>query len=230
MKTERLEIAGLTTRVVGPDDAKLTVILLHGFGAPGDDLVSLAEYLDVPARFVFPEAPLELGGMYGDARAWWMLDLARLERELRSGNPHDRSVELPEGLPAARHQVSRLVDQVAARYATTDDRIVLGGFSQGAMVSLDVALHRDARLAGVVMMSGTLIAASEWEPRMNKLAGVPVFQSHGRADALLPFVVAESLRDKLKTAGALVEWHQFVGGHEIPAGVLAEFGRFLLAR
>ena len=230
MKIERLEIAGLTTRVVGHDSAKLTVILLHGFGAPGDDLVSLAEYLDLPARFVFPEAPLELGGMYGDARAWWMLDLSSLERELRSGNPHDRSAELPEGLPAARQQVSRFVDQVAARFATTDDRIVLGGFSQGAMVSLDVALHRDTRLAGVVMMSGTLIAASEWEPRMQKLAGVPVFQSHGRGDALLPFVVAESLRDKLKTAGALVEWHQFVGGHEIPAGVLAELGRFLLAR
>lgn len=230
MKIERLEIAGLTTRVVGHDDAKLTVILLHGFGAPGEDLVSLAEYLDLPARFVFPEAPLELGGMYGDARAWWMLDLSRLERELRSGDPHVRSAEIPEGLPAARQQVSRLVDQVAARFATTDDRIVLGGFSQGAMLALDVALHRDTRLAGVVMMSGTLIAASEWEPRMQKLAGLPVFQSHGRADALLPFVVAESLRDKLKAAGALVEWHQFVGGHEIPAGVLAELGRFLLAR
>jgi phospholipase/carboxylesterase len=230
VKIERLEIAGLTTRIVGRDDAKLTVILLHGFGAPGDDLVSLAQYLDIPARFVFPEAPLELGGMYGDARAWWMLDLSHLEAQLRSDNPHDRSAEIPEGLSAARDQVSRLVDQVAARFATTDDRIVLGGFSQGAMVSLDVALHRDARLAGVVMLSGTLIAESEWTPRMPKLAGVPVFQSHGRGDALLPFVVAETLRDKLKTAGALVEWHQFVGGHEIPAGVLAELGQFLLAR
>ena len=230
MKIERLEIAGLTTRIVGRDDAKLTVILLHGFGAPGDDLVSLAQYFDIPARFVFPAAPLPLGGMYGDARAWWMLDLARLEAQLRSGNPHDRSAELPDGLSAAREQVSRLVDQVAARFATTDDRIVLGGFSQGAMVSLDVALHRANRLAGVVLLSGTLIAESEWAPRMTKLAGVPVFQSHGRGDAMLPFVVAETLRDKLKAAGALVEWHPFVGGHEIPAGVLAELGTFLLAR
>lgn len=233
MKIERSEIAGLTTRIVdpaGPDAANLTVILLHGFGAPGDDLVDLARYLELPARFVFPEAPLELSGMYGDARAWWHLDLARLELELRSGSPHDRSAELPDGLPAARQQVSRLVDQLAARFATTDDRIVLGGFSQGAMLSLDVALHRDQRLAGIVLMSGTLIAESEWAPRMAKLAGVPVFQSHGRADALLPFSVAESLRDKMKTVGALVEWHPFVGGHEIPAGVLAELGTFLRAR
>ena len=230
MKIERLEIAGLTTRVVGPDDAKLTVILLHGFGAPGDDLVDLARYLEVPARFVFPEAPLELSGMYGDSRAWWLLDLARLEAELHSGNPHDRSAELPEGLPAAREQVSRLVDQVAARFATTSEQIVLGGFSQGAMVSLDVALHRGARLAGIVLMSGTLIAESEWAPRMAQLAGTPIFQSHGRGDALLPFAVAETLRDKLRTAGALVEWHQFLGGHEIPPGVLAELATFLRAR
>jgi phospholipase/carboxylesterase len=233
VKIERLEIAGLTTRIVepaGPDDAKLTVILLHGFGAPGDDLVDLGRYLEVPARFVFPEAPLELAGMYGDSRAWWLLDLARLEAELRTGTPHDRSSEMPEGLPAAREQVSRLVDQVAARFATKDERIVLGGFSQGAMLSLDVALHRTGRLAGIVLMSGTSIAESEWSPRMAHLAGTPIFQSHGRSDALLPFNVAASLRDKLKTAGALVEWHQFVGGHEIPPGVLAELATFLRAR
>ncbi len=230
MKIERLDIAGLTTHVVGHVDARRTVILLHGFGAPGDDLVELARQLEVPARFVFPEAPLELGGLYGDSRAWWLLDLARLEDELRSGNPHDRSAELPEGLTAARDHLSRLVDQVAARFATTDEHIVLGGFSQGAMLALDVALHRASRLAGLVLMSGTLIAQSEWEPRMTKLAGVPVFQSHGRTDALLPFAVAETLRDKLKTAGALVEWRPFVGGHEIPAMVLAELGAFLRAR
>jgi phospholipase/carboxylesterase len=168
--------------------------------------------------------------MYGDSRAWWLLDLARLEAELRSGNPHDRSSEMPDGLPAARAQVSRLVDQVAARFATTDEHIVLGGFSQGAMVSLDVALHRAGRLAGIVLMSGTLIAESTWKPRMAHLAGTPIFQSHGRSDAMLPFSVAETLRDKLRTAGALVEWHQFVGGHEIPPGVLAELATFLRAR
>jgi phospholipase/carboxylesterase len=65
---------------------------------------------------------------------------------------------------------------------------------------------------------------------MTHLAGTPIFQSHGRTDALLPFSVAETLRDKLRTAGALVEWHQFVGGHEIPPGVLAELSMFLRAR
>jgi phospholipase/carboxylesterase len=226
--TERVDIAGLTTRIVAGPDATLTVILLHGFGAPGDDLVGLASMLGQPRiRFVFPEAPLELSGMYG-ARAWWLLDLAKLEQELRAGTPRDRSSEVPAGLPEARTQLGRFVDQVAARFGA--ERIVLGGFSQGAMLALDVALHRDAPPAGIVLMSGTIVAEHVWTPRLPKLAGVPVFQSHGRTDMLLPFGVAETLRDKLREAGALVEWHPFTGGHEIPAPVLAELGTFLAAR
>src|SRR5690606_29641540 len=96
------EICGLTTRIVGPADASTTVVLLHGFGASGDDLVALASYIDAPARFVFPEAPIELGGLYGDARAWWRLDLAKLEEDLRNGVPRDRRDEIPEGLAEVR--------------------------------------------------------------------------------------------------------------------------------
>ena len=230
MSTQRIEIAGLTTRVVERPDPKLTVILLHGFGAPGDDLVALARVLDVPARFVFPAAPLELGGMYGDARAWWLLDLAKLEMELRAGTPRDRRDEIPPGLPAAREHAVRFVDQALARFGVTEDRVVLGGFSQGAMLAVDVALHRAAKPAGIVIMSGTLVAESAWKPQMPKLAGVPVFQSHGRVDPLLPFAVAETLRDDMRSAGATVEWHQFVGGHEIPPTVLEALGAFLHAR
>ena len=229
----RIEIAGLTTHIVEgrPGTGQgTTTILLHGFGAPGDDLVALARYIDAPGRFVFPEAPLELSGMHGGARAWWLLDLVKLEQELRAGTPRDRSGELPDGLPAARTQVSRLVDQVQARFGIGDDAIVLGGFSQGAMLALDVALHRDAAPAGIVLMSGTLVAESAWGPRFAKLAKTPVFQSHGKADTLLPYSVAETLRDKLRAAGAVVEWHPFVGGHEIPPLVLHELGAFLTKR
>jgi phospholipase/carboxylesterase len=220
-----IELGGLTTHIVGPADATTTVVLLHGFGAPGDDLVPVASELAAPVRFVFPEAPLELGGLYGDSRAWWMLDLARLEDELRRGVPRDRRAEVPEGLPAARGQLLQLLDQLAARFPS--ERLVLGGFSQGAMLALDVALHRDAPPAGLVLWSGTLLAAELWLPRLASLAGVPVLQSHGRNDLLLPFFVAETLRDRLRAAGAVVEWHEFIGGHEIPLGVLAATAELL---
>ena len=207
---------------MGRDDAAVTAILLHGFGAPGDDLVGLAPYLAAPARFVFPAAPITLPGMYGDGRAWWPLDLAKLDAQLRSGK-RDFS-EIPEGLADARASVSRLVDHYA------DKPVVLGGFSQGAMLALDVALHRETKLAAVVMLSGTLIAEPEWTPLLPRMAGVPVFMSHGRRDPLLPFAIAELLRDRLIAAGAAVEWHAFDGGHEIPQRVVDALGTFLVAR
>jgi len=225
----RVDLAGLTTHLVGPVDAPITCVLLHGFGAPGDDLVALGgELADAaPVRFVFPEAPLELGGLYGDSRAWWMLDLERLEDDLRRGVPRDRRDEVPDGLPDARAHVLRLLDQLQARYSVAAERIVLGGFSQGAMLALDVALHRAAPPAGMILMSGTLIAEQEWRSRLASLAGVPVMLSHGRHDSLLPFSAAELLRDRLTAAGAVVDWQPFLGGHEIPRGVLAAAGALL---
>ncbi len=216
--------------MVGPSDAPLTVVLLHGFGAPGDDLVALADHLDAPARCVFPAAPLELGGMYGSARAWWLLDLARLENQLRRGVPTDLRAEVPEGLPAVRAQLLRFLDELQARHAIPDDRLVLGGFSQGAMLSLDVALHRDRPLAGLVLLSATLVAEAEWKPRMARLADLPIMMSHGRADQLLPFAVSDALRGQLEAAGARVAWHPFRGGHEIPSEVLEAAGSFLRDR
>lgn len=223
--SERLELAGLTTRIIGPAAATTTVILMHGFGAPGDDLVALAPYISAPVRFVFPEAPLELGGLYGDSRAWWLLDLARLERELASGRPQDRSGEVPDGLAEVRAQVTRLVEEVKARFPGS--QIVLGGFSQGAMLALDVALHGDTPPAGIVLMSGTFLAEPVWGPRFPTLAGVPILMSHGRRDQLLPFAVSETLRDRLCAGGAKVEWIEFVGGHEIPPAVVDAVGTFL---
>ena len=219
----------MTTRIVGPADPSLTCVLLHGFGAPGDDLVPLADELAAPGvRFVFPAAPLELGGLDGDSRAWWLLDLAKLERELAAGTPRDRRSEIPDGLPQVRDQIARFLDQLMARFSIPAGKLVLGGFSQGAMLSLDVALHRDTKPAALLLMSGTLLAESEWVPRMASLAGVPIVQSHGRSDMLLPYTIAELLRDRLTEAGALVDWVPFLGGHEIPRAVLAAANQLLI--
>jgi phospholipase/carboxylesterase len=231
----QMDLAGLTVRLAGPPDAEVACVLLHGFGAPGDDLVPLATEIAraagpgeaLPVGYVFPEAPLEIRGGFGDARAWWMLDLERLEVELRSGTPRDRRDEVPEGLPAAREHVLRLLEHLEARAGAAPPRLVLGGFSQGAMLALDVALHRASPPAGLILMSGTLINEAAWRPRLPSLRGVPVLLSHGRADSLLPYAAAEGLRDRLRGAGAAVEWLPFVGGHEIPRSVIAAAGAFL---
>jgi phospholipase/carboxylesterase len=225
------ELAGLSVCLVGPPEAAVVVVLLHGFGASADDLLPLADEIaqdGAPSiRYAFPEAPLEISGVYGAARAWWMLELAQLEDELRRSAPRDRRGEVPDGLPEARAQVLRLLDQLDARFPMPHAELVLGGFSQGAMLALDVALHLPRPPAGLLLLSGTLINEAQWQPRLASLRGVPILQSHGRADNLLPYAAAEGLRDRLRAAGAAVEWHSFVGGHEIPRAVVAAIGAFL---
>ena len=231
MKLQR--IADLDCVLAGGDDGEgggdgPMIVLLHGFGAGGDDLVALADWIDAPegTRWVFPAGPLTLSPLYGDARAWWMIDLERLERELAGGRPADRAAEVPEGLAAARGAVLGLLDALAREHRRRDDAFVLGGFSQGAMLSVDVALH-GARPRGLVLLSGTLVAEAEWRPRLAALAGLRVFQSHGTKDGLLSFAGAEKLRAFLVEGGAEVGFVPFPGGHEIPPPVLELLEDFL---
>ncbi len=230
MKTTTM--AGLTTRLVGGTDGEgggdgPLVVLLHGFGAPGDDLVPLADVLPVPpgTRWAFPAAPLKLpGGWGGESRAWWMIDMAELEEAMEAGRERDMSRRVPAGLVEARAQISALLGELEQ---LGPGPRVLGGFSQGAMLSCDVALHTDRALAGLVMMSGTYLAEDQWQPRMKARAGLRVFQSHGTRDPLLPHALAERLRDDLGKAGARIDWVSFRGAHEIPREVLVGLSSFL---
>jgi len=232
MREERL--GGLWTRITGGTDGKggghgPLVLLLHGFGAPGDDLLSLADELDVPTgtRFVIPEGPLTLSFGPSDARAWWMIDMARIAADRAAGRIRDLSNEIPRGLAPARETMLAFLKEVERTFGADPRKTVLGGFSQGAMLSCDVMLQSDRPYAGLVQLSGNLLAQQIWGPLMPKRKGMPVFQSHGMQDEILPYVGAERLRDTLSQSGLAVEWHRFRGGHEIPEPVLQRLGVFL---
>jgi phospholipase/carboxylesterase len=217
-------LAGGADRSGGGDG--LLTVLLHGFGAPGDDLAQLWRQVCVPesARFAFPEAPLELDP---GCRAWWHIDLGRLQTAIAAGKVQDLTGSLPAGLPEARGLVRRMLDELQHSLGISSDRILLGGFSQGAMLACDLALRDPRPLAGLALMSGTLLAESEWIPLMSRRAGLPVLQSHGREDPLLPFSIAAELHTALVAAGLEVSWIAFNGGHTISAAVLDGLGRFI---
>jgi phospholipase/carboxylesterase len=228
------QLGGLRTRITGGTDGKgggrgPLIILLHGFGAPGDDLVSLADDLNVPAgtRFVFPEGPLSLSFGPSAARAWWLIDMARIAADQAAGRLRDLSQDIPKGLAPARETMLAFLKEVEHSFGADPRKTILGGFSQGAMLSCDVMLHSDRSYAGLVQLSGNVLAQPLWGPLMPKRKGLPVFQSHGMQDELLPYVGAERLRDTLTRAGLSVEWHSFRGGHEIPRSVLQRLGPFI---
>lgn len=228
------QIGGLRTWVTGGTDGKgggrgPLVLLLHGFGAPGNDLVSLADVLNVPTgtRFVFPEGPLSLSFGPRDACAWWLIDMARMAADQAAGRVRDLSNEIPKGLAPARETMLEFLKEVERKFGADPRKTLLGGFSQGAMLSCDLMLRTTQPYAGLVQLSGTLLAAQEWTPLLQKRKGLPVFQSHGMRDEILPYAGAERLRDALSMSGLAVEWHSFRGGHEIPEPVLQRLGVFL---
>lgn len=232
MRRERL--GDLDVRITGGPDGRgggdgPVVVLLHGFGAPGDGLVRLGKLLGLPAevRFAFPEGPVVLPNSSGQARIWWMTDLERLQREMAAGRPRDRSNEVPEGMLPARARLCHTLDVLQERLAVPGERTVLGGFSQGSLHSCDVVLMTDRPMAGLVLLSTTLIASHAWVPAMSKRAGLPVFQSHGSMDGIAPVAAAERMRDVMRQAGMNVSWHEFDGGHEIPPQLLVALSSFL---
>jgi phospholipase/carboxylesterase len=227
-------VGGLKVRLAGGTDGNGsgnggTVILTHGYGAPADDLLVLADIVKGRrgTRWIFPEGPLSLSMGYGDSRAWWVIDMARLEADRAAGRVRDLSSEVPRGLPQARLALETFLTALPNALTVDYRRTVIGGFSQGAMLTCDVVMRTAFPFAGLVQLSGSLLAKQDWKPAEAKRAGLPVFQSHGTQDPILPYVMAERLRDELVKAGLSVDWQSFHGGHEIPEPVLRRLSEFL---
>lgn len=205
----------------------LLVVLCHGFGAPADDLVPLAPELHHlrpelagGVRFVFPAAPLSLAASLWGGRAWWPIDMLEITASIERGELRDLRSELPAGMPPACEMLSRAAAELLEETGLPASRLVLGGFSQGAMVATDVALRLPASPAALCIFSGTLLCEEQWRPLAEARAGLPVLQSHGRQDPILPFRAALWLRDMLVAAGCQVDFVAFDGPHTIPAAAV----------
>jgi phospholipase/carboxylesterase len=233
MRTEQW--GGLTVRIAGGTDRRgggegPVVVLMHGFGASGEDLVPLHRVLDVgrATRFVFPEAPHRLDPRFGgDGRMWWMIDPERLAMAMQTGRPRDLSVEEPPGVDEAREAVRAMLAALRSELGVTGPEIALGGFSQGSMLACDVAFRSEEEIGALVVLSGALLMESKWSPGMPARAGLPVFQSHGTDDTVLGYDGAERLASRMKDAGLSSAFHSFRGGHEIPPMVLTRMQAFL---
>jgi phospholipase/carboxylesterase len=238
MPAERQQLGGLECVVFPPSGdvaPKVCVVLCHGFGAPATDLVPLAfelfdtaEHLSEEVHFVFPAAPLSLDeqGLYG-GRAWWPLDINALMNAIARGEVRILRDALPPELPVARARLAALVTDVQQQTGLPINRFVLGGFSQGAMVATDLTLRLDESPAALAIFSGTLLCEAEWRSLAPARRGMPVLQSHGRYDSMLPFIAAEWLRDLLREAGLEVEFIDFAGDHTIAPQALRRFAELL---
>lgn len=195
------------------------IVLIHGFGADCRDLASLGEYLDPQGEWtwVFPNGPVSVPlGMAMQGRAWFEIPIAELQREIESGIPRDYAHLKPKGFDKALSQLQGLVFELLASHK----EIVIGGFSQGAMMASHLLGACGSSLKAGLLYSGVLLDVERLETSLEGLDAVPFLQAHGRQDPVLAVQNAKKLFDVLKNKNLKGEWLEFNGGHEIPMSVL----------
>jgi len=211
------------------------VILNHGFGASGDDLVDIgamlmddSETIAARFRFVFPEAPIDLApmGMPG-GRAWWPINMAKLAEINQTRDYSALTGICPPGMPEATSLLAAAVREMQSTFKVNASQTVLGGFSQGAMVSTHLALSATFNPALLALFSGTLLCQDEWNRLAISHPHCYVLQSHGIEDPVLPLATAKELAQLLTDAGFKLEFIEFHGGHTIPMNVLQRFSELL---
>lgn len=191
------------------------VVLCHGYGADGNDLIGLAPHWqrDLPTvAFVAPNAPERCAG---SPTGFQWFPISRLDPG-----------EMQKGVEAAADALNAFIDAELVRLELAGDRLALVGFSQGTMMSLHVGLKRAAKPAAIVGYSGMLARSSKIEPLGDDTP--PILLVHGDADPMIPpeamFVTAGMLGE----AGACVQWHLSQGvGHGIDPVGLEMGGTFL---
>jgi phospholipase/carboxylesterase len=194
---------------------KQLVILLHGLGADGNDLIGLAPYwapLLPEAEFVAPNAPFPC-------------DMAPYGYQWFSAQDRSPAAVLA-GVRAAAPMLEAFIDDAAAQRGLTDADLALVGFSQGTMMSLFVGLRRAHPAAGILGFSGRLLApellASELRARP------PILLVHGTEDPLVPYASLGAAESALKALDISVETLTCPGiGHSIDENGLRHGGRFL---
>jgi phospholipase/carboxylesterase len=239
----RPRLGELETVLLSPSkqSPKSLVVLCHGFGAPGTDLVNLFDDLlyylpedSPPFAMLFPAGPVDLEdqGMPG-GRAWWRLNMAKL-MQMAATNSFDqmRDVEPPE-INDVRNQLVNCIqatrEKLRADHALEGELpVVLGGFSQGAMLSVDTLLRGNLEnVSGLFVYSGALICESLWRNNASAVRGLSFVQSHGTQDTVLPYDTGLWLNELLTDIGMQGGMLRFDGPHTIPTEAIMQSAKLL---
>jgi phospholipase/carboxylesterase len=200
--------------------ARRLVVLLHGYGADGNDLIEIGrawQPLLPDAAFVAPHGP-EPCGQSPVGRQWFPLTFR---------DPNERWT----GVRQARPILERFIAAELRRFDLPPSALALVGFSQGTMMTLHVGLRRAAAPAAIVGYSGLLVLPPEGDLQTFAAeisARPPVLLIHGEADDLIPAQALFQAAQGLAALDVPVQWHMSAGvGHGIDPEGLRHGGEFL---
>ncbi|MFI0395381.1 alpha/beta hydrolase [Paracoccus jiaweipingae] len=205
----------------GPEKVKSAVVFLHGYGADGADLLSLADPLGphLPeTAFYAPDAPQPCtGNPFG--RQWFPIPWL-------DGSTEEQA---QQGMAAAADDLNAFLDTVLTAEGLTADRLAVVGFSQGTMMALEVLPRRAQPVAGIVAFSGRLLNADMLAQQA--VSKPPVLLLHGDQDPVVPFQDMGLAGDALVAAGFDTFGHVMKGtGHGISPDGLSVALAFLKER
>lgn len=196
------------------------LLQLHGIGSNERDLFSFADRLDPRFRVLSLRAPLTLAK---DSFAWFEVNF-RPEGNL--GNV--------EQLRASREKLLQFIQEAIAAYDADPERVYLIGFSQGAIMSLTLALTSPAVVAGVVAMSGRIpteaFEAFQWTAPKDELTDLPLLLIHGTRDAVVRVQHAHNARNLLEKLPVSLTYQEYDMAHEVTPRSLALAVAWLMAR
>lgn len=190
------------------------LLLLHGIGSNEQDLFGLAPYLDERFLIVSARAPVVLGaGAYG----WFNIEYTpqgmRVDIEQAK-----RSLELLPGF----------IDELVKTHGADDKCVYVAGFSQGAMMSLALALTRPEKIAAVVAMSGRFpLPVLEHDLDRKALEGMPMLVTHGLYDPVLLIEEGRSTQKNLQALPVELTYREYPMGHEVTLESLQDISAWL---
>jgi len=178
------------------------ILLLHGYGASGADLISFAPLWQqaLPdALFLAPNAPQPAGARQG--YQWWPLTTITPQA-------------LALGAASAAGAIDAFIDRKLAQYGLSEEALAIVGFSQGTMMALHVGLRRKRQVAAIVGYSGMLTGT--WELSREMVTQPPVLLVHGAADPVVPVAALHDAESALRRLGVPVTAHVSPGiGHTV---------------
>ena len=193
------------------------IILLHGFGAHMGDLAGLAPAIDAEGYvYIFPNAPIPFEIGPGATGYGWTYP-RRIPQELRRADDVDSVVDM----------LATLVDEVTEHYATAPGQIILGGFSQGGMMTYRYGLPNPDKFKGLAALSAVAPEADTMRDLLPTDRTQPIFVAHGTADMVIEVQMARDTIDFLEAQGYSPVYREYPMAHEISQQTLADLTEWI---
>lgn len=227
-RTNQLEKIGpLQTKFWGAEEKEATkIVVFHGYGASASDLYELGRAMDPQGTkgWYFPQGFLEVPiGPMMSGYAWFPIDQEEAQRAMLTQGGLKYAHLRPPGLDEAVEKGMLFLKEIGF----DPQKDILGGFSQGSMMTVELQRTLAVALKRILVLSGSLVDEAGLSACANTFSGTRVFQSHGTYDDILPVAGATALKTQLERLGASVDFHEFRGGHEIPMPVLMACQAFI---